>query len=320
MTARYVRPMRWRAFGVGALLAVTGCSGSDPDSLTGSSTIAPSTTEAVGDRAADPTVPDPAGASETDLAPLSASSLRIDATTSFGDGEIVGTLADSEDPFGRFVSCAGLRDRFGTYSVLASDTNGTIRSISVLSTDLVGTPGTHDASVRIEFASTPAIDAVGTVTIADDYRSGSYVAFDLDGRKVDGTFECVGPTTPRPFAVGAADGVLETVEVFALLRVGEAQRVVGLAADIEGSSSLECPGAAGVKADTTIVRVLGDARIGAITEFSLTDGSSTRLRIGVGPAIYDFENVHRGGVDTPATGTFSAESGDVTVDGAFRCS
>jgi hypothetical protein len=312
--------MRWRAIGAVVLLAATGCAGSDPGSVTGSSTIAPADTVSAGDQATEPAPPNTDGAAATERAPLSDSSVRIDAATPDGDGELAGSLGDSDDPFGRFVSCSGLRDHFGTYSVLASDTDGDVRSISVLSADLVSAPGTHDASVRVEFASAAAIDAVGTVTIASDYRSGSYVAFDLEGRKVDGTFDCAGPAEPQPIAVGVADGVLETVEVFALLRVGGAQRVVGLAADTEGSSSFECPGAAGATADATIVRVLGDARIGAITEFSLTDGSPVRLRVSVGPAIYDFERVQRGGVDTPIAGTFSAVSGDVTVDGAFRCS
>jgi hypothetical protein len=308
--------VEWRAIGVGALLAATACSGSNPGSVTGSSTVVPVGTEVAGEQATDPAPPDSAAAGET---PLSDSSVRIDVATPDGAGELVGSLGDSDDPFGRFVSCSGLRDHVGTYSVLASDTDGDLRSISVLSADLVGAPGTHDASVRIEFASAAAIDAVGTVTIASDYKSGSYVAFDLDGRKVDGTFDCAGPTTPLPIAVGGADGVLDTVEVFALLRAGEAQRVVGLAVDA-GSVSMECPGATGSEPDPAVVRVVGDELIGAITEFVLVDGSPASIVMNVGHTTYDFEGVQRGGVDTPIAGTFSAEAGAVTVDGAFRCS
>lgn len=283
-------------------------------------TTAPSTTVVPLEESGGAVTSDDAGATEVAPVPLSASTVRIDVSTPVASAELAANLAESVDPFGQFVSCAGLRDVFGPYSVLASSPGGDVRSISVLSADLVRQPGIHDAAVRVEFAAAPPIDAIGTVTIADDYRSGSYVAFGLDGEQVEGTFDCGGPATPRPVTVGDTDAVLEAVEVFALLRDGDAQRVVGLAADAGGEFAIECSPVGDAETDEPVVRAVGDERLGAITEFDLVGGSSAQLRIVVGAMAYDFDDVEVGDADSPAAGTFTASAGGVTVDGAFRCS
>jgi hypothetical protein len=250
-----------------------------------------------------------------------AGSVRLDVTVAGVSTELSGLETDSGDPFGDFVSCSGLRSVFGTYSVLVSDVDGAVRSVSVVSADLVPEPGVYDAAVRVEFADATAVDATGTITVDAGRRSGSFLAFDNAGSTVEGSFDCLSDAAAEPLTVADADGVLDVIEVFALLRSGDAERIVGLAGGVDDATSMACPGADDATGDSeTVVRVEGDESIGAITSFELTGGPTARLRMRVGDQTYEFDRVDRGGSDLPSAGTFTAESGGVRVDGAFRCS
>jgi len=312
------RPARGAAVIVVIVVSVlAGCSGSGTEStaVSNPSTV---TATATSTSATSVTVPAPVEVTVPEPPP----SVRIDVSVAGTAAELSGLLADSADPFGHFVSCTGLRSSFGSYSVLASVETGDVRSVSVLSADLVPGPGTFDATVRVEYAVAPAVDAAGTITIDDDRRSGSFVAFDAAGSQVEGTFDCAGgDADPEPLVVGADDGTLEAVEVFALLRSGSAQRILGLAVRADGAATVTCPGADGAPGDSlTGVRVVGDETIGAITRFELGDGPAPSLRLAAGTVDYSFDEAMRGVTDLAAAGTFGAEADGVTVDGAFRCS
>ena len=299
-----------------AVLAVAGCSGSDPTSST-EVTSAPTTTAAVTTTLAAATGPADTATSE----PAVPASVRIDVDVAGRRAELSGLVAESEDPFGQFVACSGLRESYGTYSVLASTTAGDVRSISVVSDAAITGPGVVEASMRLEFGAAPAIDASGTMTLSDDLQAGSYVMFDAAGTSIEGTFACRGGASPQPLEVGEADGVLDAIEVFAILSRGDEQRLLGLAVAAGTSASIECPGAVTVASDSDfVVRVDGDATTGAISTFELTSGDAPTMRLRAGTADYEFDQVRRGAGDEPTAGTFSAASEGVSVDGAFRCS
>lgn len=304
----------------GVLLAASvavGCSGSDeagdaaPDeSIAVASTVATTTSTVVPPETTAPeVVVDPAA-------------VRVDVTVGQLSSELTGLLIGSDDPFADFVSCSGHRSTFGIYSVLASVESGAITSISVVSSDLVAAAGVHDAAVRLEFGgSAPAVDAVGTITVSDDLRSGSFIAFDAAGGAVEGSFDCTGgDADPRPLVVGSDNVVLEAVEVFALLRHENEQRIVDLATPAN-AALVECAGAEGAPADLQPgVRVVGDDSIGSITEFELRGGPEPTMRMLVGATVYASEQVTRTGTGVAAASSFSADAGGVGVDGAFRCS
>ena len=64
---------------------------------------------------------------------------------------------------------------------------------------------------------------------------------------------------------------------------------------------------------------MGISRSERLTTFELTDGDSPTMRLRIGGQSYEFDDALVT-VETPASaGTFSATSGDLTVDGAFRC-
>ena len=305
------------ALGLGvalAALSTAGCSGSDTTAdTTPDRTVVATIAAATPSTLAEPVITEPE---------VEPASVRIDVSVGDMSAELTGLLVDSNDPFQNFVSCSGLRATYGTYSVLASVESGAVRSVSVVSAGLVPEPGTHDASVRVEFDSAPAVDALGTLTVGDDRRSGSFVAFDPDGNQVEGSFDCSGgDIDPQPLVVGSDDGVLEAVEVFALLRDGDEQRILGLATPVDGGAVVECAGAGGAPEGTlTGVRVEGDGSIGAVTGFELTDGAAPTMRLRAGSVIYTSEFVTRGGADPATAGSFSADANGVAVDGAFRCS
>lgn len=315
-----------RGIRLGALVAIaiagSGCSGPESPGAAEPEPGPPPTA------AADADPQQPAGTSVADdddrggdgAAPVTAASVRIDVSVAGTTVELSGTFAESADPFGDFVSCSVLRANFGSYSVLASATTGTIRSIGVVSSDLVLGAGTHDATVRVEYDARGAVDALGTITIADDLRSGSYLGFDSSGAQVEGTFDCQGGVVGEPLPAGVIDDELESVEVFALVRLDDAQRLVGLAVESGDLASVECAGASGESDESTIVRVDGDGSVGAITTFELTGGSSPTMRMRIGSTSYEFARVVRGEADASAAGTFSATADGATVDGAFRCS
>ena len=298
--------MRGIARLVAAITVLAACSGGDDAPATGVTTV-PVTTPAD-----DATVP--AETEPVDVDDAGAVSAEVSLSVEVDDlvaGELGGLVDDSGDPFEQFASCSGIRAHFGTYVVLVSQSDGPVGSVSVATGESVTAPGIHDATVRVEPPPTgpetfASVAGAGTMTIDDGFRTGSFSAFDAEGRMISGEFECRGGADPAPLA---DDGV-GMVEVFALLRSGGAQRLVGLVAPAGDRAS--CSSGDG---RVPSVRVDGDAATGAITSFELTD--EPRLSMRVGTTDYVFDDVASDGTDD--AGTFSAMAGDVTVDGALRC-
>lgn len=217
------------------------------------------------------------------------------------------------DPFGEFASCSGLRDTVGAYSLFVSGPDD-ISFVGVWTASAVDGPGTYDADLRVELDGT-SYDATGTVTLADGLQRGEFVGFGPAGGNISGRFDCTGTESPASIELGPDDGVLDTIEVFALLRRGSDVRVVGLATD--DTVLVNCPGASGGGGGTTgvVVSARGGAGIGSISEFELL---GTTLELTVGDTGYVFDDV---AVDGDATaGSFGATSADgVAIDGAYRC-
>lgn len=227
--------------------------------------------------------------------------------------------ADTGDgAFGQFASCSGLRTYVTGYSVSLFEI-GTFDVVTVATSDPATTPGIHDAQIQLQRRDGELVIASGTLTLFDGLQSGEFLTVEADDTRIEGTFECSGSAPPSALAVGDDDdGVLESVEVSALLRNGDAQRVVGLAAD--GNADVECPAASGEPSGEILLGVSGDARLGAITEFELAENPAI-VRMTVNGVGYDFDDVTISVEQDGAAGTFSASSPDgVSVDGAFRCS
>ena len=316
--------MAW-AVGVSA---VAGCSSGDAE---------PVTTEPMTTTPAEPdtTEPDrsPAGpTSAADAAPADqAYAVTIDVSVGrLGASErlevaIEPDELDEIDPFTRFSSCSGLRSSVGIFAVTAVDDTAAVRSVAVVTGDRVTGPGIYDADIRVETETDGIVSAAGTVTLATGLRSGSFEAFEPTGESVSGTFTCDGPAgTPVPLVeVGATngDGMPGTVEVVALLRRGDQERIVGLALDTSAAATAdaECRGTSGGDG-STLVRVDGDPTVGAITTFDLTPGRSPGMRLDVGGASYEVDDVEVDLDDRGAAGTFSGTTADgIAIDGAFRC-
>lgn len=316
--ARYGRLVRRAVVGF-FLVVLAACSGGDDDS---GPVVSPATT---GDDVAttQPTDENPESTSDSSGAVGSeptTQTVSVSVRSDSIDGEITVEQVGDGDPFATFGSCSGLRSRVGPYSVLASDTIGPVRSISLLTGAAVDGPGTHDADVRVERAVGDPIVATGTVTLASGLAAGSYLAFTPDGEPVEGDFECSGSQSPEPLEVGPADGTLDAIEVFALLRQGDAERVLGLAVTSDTAPTAQCPGAGGGSDDSVIVRVDGDESIGAITTFELTGGATSTMRLRAGGVVYEFDRVEVELDESAASGIFSASTqSGIAVDGAFRC-
>ena len=232
---------------------------------------------------------------------------------------------DEIDPFTRFSSCSGLRASVGTFAVTAVDDTAAVRSVSVVTVDRVTGPGIYDADIRLETAAGETVSAAGTVTLAEGLRSGTFEAFEATGENVSGTFMCDGPTgTPVPLVdVGEADDddASLTVEVVALLRRGDQERIVGLALDTSEVVAAEaaCPGVTG-RDGSTLVSVVGGPEVGAITEFELAPEQSPSMQMEVAGASYVVDDVEIDLDDRGLAGTFSGVTADgIAIDGAFRC-
>ena len=269
---------------LGLVGLVTACSSgdSDPD---GDASATPGTSAGV-----ETTVPEvdpspPAEPSGDETAPIVPFSVSIDVAVESvaTEGALAVELDPAElgnvDPFTRFSSCSGLRASVGTYVVTAVDVEAEVQSVSVLTTDRVAGPGIHDADVRVELAGADAITAAGTVTLDEGLRSGTFQAFEPTGARVAGSFRCDGPDgVAMPIADAAVDDdVLDAVEVVALLRRGDAERVVGLTLDTAEVTSADarCPGVTGSD-ESVVVSVEGDQAIGAINVFELTPDPGPR--------------------------------------------
>jgi len=312
------------AFVLCLVAVLVGCStDSSAPSTSAGSTVPPSTT---------PPVTEPPPSSTTTEPPPPPYDVSIDVVVDSAgvDGELEVVLDPSEldviDPFTRFSSCSGLRASVGTYAVTAVDVgaDADVSSVTVLTRDRVATAGTYDADVRVEFDDRGPVTAVGTLTLDDDLRSGTFVAFESTGERVEGSFRCSGPVgvaVPIDDA-STVDGVLSGVEVVALLRRDGAERVVGLTLDTSEVVDAEarCPDIDGT-ADTVIVSVDGGQAIGAINAIELTPEPGATLSMRVGGASYDVMDAAITPDPAGAAGTFSGTTADgVLVDGAYRCS
>jgi hypothetical protein len=256
--------------------------------------------------------------------------IRVDMTVEAGsiDGraEIGGTVdpaaLEDADPFGTFAACSGARRTFGPFAVTVSTPSGEVAAAAVQTVQSVTRPGIHDAGVRIELRSGEIESALGTVTIDDGWRSGTFVAFGDEGRSVNGSFVCSGGD-PASAPLDRADtvGVLDSVEIVALLRRDGSERVVGLAVETARSPevALDCPASIGAADGPLVVRVDGDQTVGAISTFELTDGGAPTVRMRVGGVSYEFDDVVISLADPATSGTFSVVDAGLAIDGAFRC-
>ena len=305
---------------------VAGCSGSDsvgtePLVVVGDTVVAPNSAVSVeGDT----------GGAEIDAQLASMSPIRVDMTAEVDSIDVRAEIGATVDPaaldqadlFGTFASCSGARRTFGPFSVMVSATGGEIVAASVLTTRAVTRTGIHDADVRIELRSGDVESALGTVTIDDGWRSGTFVAFGVDGGAVKGSFACSGgDLSSAPLDPVDTVGVLDSVEVVALVRRDGSERVVGLAVQTARSPevSAECPASLDAGGSELVVRVDGDQTVGAISTFELTDGDTPTMRLRVGGVNYEFDDVAITLAEPATSGTFSAVDGGLAIDGAFRC-
>ena len=321
----YVRAMRRNQWLIAAALglAASGCSsssdGSDPIVVGTIDQPAPTTI-----------APTPTPTPTTELVEVgSALPLQVEISVVVNESDIDADISavvdpaelDQIEPFGLFASCSGGRRTFGPYSVQVSDPDGAITAAGISTTATVAGPGTHDAAVGIELSSGVTVRGAGTITIDAGLRSGSFIAFEPEGGRVTGSFTCSGgDPDPAPLPSGDAAGVLDSVEVVALLRQGDRERVVDLAVDVARSPEVaaDCPAAVGTSGPV-LVRVDGDQSVGAITTFELTDGGAPAMRMRIGGVGYTFDEVTVTTDELRDAGTFSATDGVVSVDGAFRC-
>lgn len=307
----------WALLAAGAL-SLTACSGgtTDPEPESASTTVAVD----------EPVADDEAGSGDAALAVdpdesdevVEQWSVTIDVTADGFDGlgvdASVGWTGDPDDvvsdgPFGEFASCSGLRDDVGAYSVFVSG-SGDPSSVGVWTSSRVTGAGIYDAEVRIERDGSAPLSAAGTMTILDGFQQGEFLAFGAGGGRIEGTFSCSGTEPGVPLPATDAD----SVEAFAVLRAGEEERIVGLATEAGDRTVCDAAG-------DPILRVEGDATVGAITAIELGGGPDASATLRIAGTTYDFERVEVQVEAGPETaGVFSAVSADgVSVDGAFRC-
>jgi hypothetical protein len=248
--------------------------------------------------------------------------VRMSATITSPDGDAAEFAADGRSggsgPFEEFASCSGLRDAIGAYSVFVSVADG---ALSVWTADRVDAAGVFEADVRLERPGSAPVSAAGTIEVSDGLQSGRFLAYPAEGGRIEGTFACTGSEVPSPLVVGPADGVLDTVEVFALLGEGETERVVGLAVDASDPDvEVRCPAVEDGASGDVVVRVVGDERVGAITEFEISVAPRPVVRLRVGEQFYELTEVSTVVEPDGRSGVFGAAADGVSVDGAFRCS
>lgn len=318
----YVRRMRrWLVLAAVAALAAAGCSSGDAGPA---DAPVDATTTTLAPAPADEAAAAEAGASDAmaDDAVPAEWTVRVDATWSGIDGRPDGSISAalsfdpataSDGPFGAVGSCSGHRALVGAYSVFASQDGRS--AINVWTADRVRASGIYDAEVRIEDDGSPLV-AGGTMTLLDGLQRGRFLAFVAGGGRIEGDFECTGTPVPTPIDTGSPrDDVLDSVEVFAVLRDGSAERVVGLAAD--AAADVRCPAVSGDDAAGVVLEARGDAGLGAITSFELTEPDVLRLE--VAGETYEFADVVLALSEDSTSGSFGAVSGTTSIEGAFRC-
>lgn len=309
-----------------AVAIVAACSGGDDGTGTPASTTpaAPPTSsdEASGDDAATAAPPAPPNGGEEEWRIELEATVRPASGGAYAPGVSWTTSPDATEtdgPFGTFASCSGHRSFVSPYSISLSAI-GSFEVVTVWTADPVTEPGTYDAQIQLDHDDHELVVATGTVTIDEGLQAGEFTATANDGTLVEGRFECSGTPSPVPLTVGdPADGVLESVEVFALLRDGGGERITGLATD--ASVDVACPAVDGVEAASSrVLSASGDARLGAITAIEIGVEPAV-LRLTVNGQVFESDDPSVDLADDGAAGSFAAAfAGGVTVDGAFRCS
>ena len=218
---------------------------------------------------------------------------------------------DPGDPFGIGASCSGLYDEAAAYSVFVSG-GSALWYVGLWTSDPLDGPGIYDVQVRVEHGGV-AYDATGTMTLDDALRSADFLAFGAEGGVIEGRFECAGGGPVAPLVLGAADGDLDSIDVFALLRRNGAIRVAGLATTELLVAA--CPAVVAGADERSVVSVRGGPGVGSISRFEV-DGR--RLLVRAGSVDYDFEIADLRVSD--GAGTITASDADETVlDAAYRC-
>ena len=222
---------------------------------------------------------------------------------------------DSVDgPFGRFGSCSGWRETVSAYSVVVStgvDESGSddLAAVLIWTSDRVEGAGAYDAEVRLERVDGTAWDGSGTMELSPDLVSGRIAATSPDGTRIEGSFECSGSSSPVP--VGAT-GV---VEVFALIRSGEAERVLGLVT--AETAAARCAGSDGPASVTASV----DPGAGGLGSFEIGGEPTPTVRFEAGGVRFEVDDPMLSLIDGGVAGVFAGTTADgIEVDGAFRCS
>jgi len=281
------------------------CSGATGGQVGADITAAPSTYEQAASRSA---------SSAKLEAPLEPVTMPLQATMSVTVGERVASLsvdaAETGEPFGRFAACSGWQSSVAAYGVSVRDpAGGDVGAISVLTEHPVSGPGTHQAVIRLE-TSDGLVVALGTMQLEEGLRAGSFTGFDAEGVPVSGRFACAGAEAD-PVPLDDADS---GIELAVYLRSGESEEIVGLVARPGDAAVVTCADADGA------VRVEGDASLGAVTAFELSDDPAPSLRLRVGGATYELDDVAVQLAADATAGTFAGAAAEgVTVDGAFRC-
>lgn len=308
MTTRGRRPSGRASSAVAAavVLVAAACSGATGGQVGADITAAPSTyySDAASQSAASAKLE----------APAVDATMRLQATVSVTAGERVAALsvdaAETGEPFGRFAACSGWQSAVTTYGVSVRDPgSGEVGAISVLTEHPISGPGIQPATIRLETSDGPIV-ATGTLDLDDSLRAGAFTGFDADGVPVSGRFACAGAEAD-PVPLDDADS---GIELAVYLRSGESEEIVGLVARPGDAAVVTCADADGA------VRVEGDASLGAVTAFELSDDPAPSLRLRVGGATYELDDVAVQLAADATAGTFAGAAAEgVTVDGAFRC-
>ena len=228
----------------------------------------------------------------------------VDASVSV-DAEVDGDPFDDD-----FATCSAYRSVTGAYVVGVGGPTADLPWVSIVSAARIDGSGEDAADIRVDLPDGSEIDATGTMNLAADLASGTFSATTADGAAVDGEFECAGSERP-PVTMAATDE--GAIEVVALIDRDGRERVV-TAATLDAADA-DCP----AETSSLVVRVDGDASLGAISSFEIDrTGGTASMRLRVGATTYEFEDIVLELDADERVGTFVAD-GDVAVVGAFSC-
>ena len=226
------------------------------------------------------------------------------------DAEVAADAEFDGDPFDEeFATCSAYREVAGVFAVGAGGPEAAVPWVSVVSAARIDGAGEVAADVRVDLPDGTELDATGVMTLDADLAAGSFSATTADGTLVEGSFECAGSQRP-PVTMAVSDE--GAIEVVALIERDGRQRIV-TAATLDAEAA-DCP-----VDDELVVRVEGDATLGAISTFEITrDGDGVSLTLRVGGTAYEFDDVVLELDESAEVGTFVA-IGDASVTGAFSC-